>query len=187
MKVYLGPYKDWWIGPYQISESLKIFGVPEYRREAVGKYLADTWVKTFCEWMYNHNPLRHRKIKVRIDHYDVWSMNTTLSYIIHPMLIRLKKVKHGAPYVEDSDVPEHLRSTAAPPKEKDWDTDDFHFDRFDWILDEMIWAFDYEARQKDEESFIWRTEEGRAAIKAMNDRVANGHRLFGVYFQGLWD
>lgn len=186
MKIYMGPYKDWWIGPYQISESLKMFGVSEARRDAIGDYLSKTWVKSFCNWIYDRNPLRHRKIKIRIDHYDVWSMNTTLSYIIHPMLIELKKVKHGAPYVEDSDVPEHLRSTSAPPKKNEWDIDDLHFARFDWVLDEMIWAFDYDAREE-ETTRNYKTEEGRRAQKLLDDRVANGHRLFGVYFQGLWD
>ena len=39
------------------------------------------------------------------------------------------------------DVPEELRSTSAPPKENDYDTDDNHFKRWEWILNEMIWAF----------------------------------------------
>ena len=83
-----------------------------------------------------------RKVSIRIDPYDTWSMDHTLALIIHPMLIQLKETKHGSPWVDDEDVPEHLRSTAAEPKENEWDTDSNLFDRWDWILGEMIWAFE---------------------------------------------
>jgi hypothetical protein len=57
----------------------------------------------------------HPEIKIiKIDKWDTWSMDHTLSPIILPMLKQLKEVKHGAPNVEDEDVPEHLRSTSAP-------------------------------------------------------------------------
>jgi len=83
-----------------------------------------------------------REIKVEIDPYDTWSLYHNLAYIIHPLLIQLKDNKQGAPFVDDEDVPEHLRSTAAAPKENEWDTDSLHFVRWDWVLDEMIWAFE---------------------------------------------
>ena len=82
-----------------------------------------------------------RKIKVQIDKWDTWSMDHTLAYIIHPLLVQLQATKHGAPLVDDEDVPEELRSTSAPPRENDYDTDANHFKRWDWVLDEMIWAF----------------------------------------------
>ena len=83
-----------------------------------------------------------RKVSIRIDPYDTWSMDHTLALIIHPMLIQLKETKHGSPWVDDEDVPEYLRSTAAEPKENEWDTDSNLFDRWDWVLSEMIWAFE---------------------------------------------
>ena len=84
---------------------------------------------------------RDRKISVRIDKYDTWSMDSTLAYIILPMLKQLQKDKHGAPYTDDEDVPVKLRSTSAPKKKNEYDTDKYHFKRWDWILGEMIWAF----------------------------------------------
>jgi hypothetical protein len=36
----------------------------------------------------------------------------------------------------------HLRSTSAEPKKNEWDTDSNHFQRWEWVLDEMIWAFE---------------------------------------------
>lgn len=84
---------------------------------------------------------KNRKISVRIDKYDIWGMDNTLSHIILPMLKMLRKVKHGAPNTDDEDVPKKLRSTSAPKKKNEYDIDKNHFKRWDYILDEMIWAF----------------------------------------------
>ena len=91
-----------------------------------------------------------REEKITIHNYDTWSMDSTLSLIIEPMLKQLKAGKSGAPFVDDEDVPEKLRSTNAPAKENEWDTDANHFKRWDWVLDEMIFTFtalnsDYES------------------------------------------
>jgi len=85
---------------------------------------------------------RPRKVKVHIDDYDVWGADHTLAMIIHPVLVKLKQCKQGSPNVDDEDVPEHLKSTSAGPKENEWDTDEFHHTRWDYVLDEMIWAFE---------------------------------------------
>jgi hypothetical protein len=144
---------------------------------------------------------RTQQIKVRIDRWDTWSMDHTLAHIVLPMLIQLKATKHGAPWVDDEDVPEELRSTSAPPKENDYDTDDNHHKRWDWVLDEMIWAFeqkfrndwqddyygDYVEDQKNGSmagSFEWIDHEGRDAHQK---RMSNGFKLFGKYFENLWD
>ena len=144
---------------------------------------------------------RTQQIKVRIDRWDTWSMDHTLAHIVLPMLVQLKATKHGAPWVDDEDVLEELRSTSAPPKENEYDTDDFHFKRWDWVLDEMIWAFnqkcrdhweddyygDYDEDQKNGSmagSFEWIDHEG---MKAHQERMTNGFRLFGKYYENLWD
>ncbi len=138
MKIHLGPYINW-IGPYQIADKLQKLGLSEDRCYAIGEWLADTWLTKACEWVHSK---RKRKQKIRIDRYDTWNMDSTLALIVLPMLKQLKRDKHGAPLVEDRDVPEHLRSTATPSKENEYDLDDNHFKRWDWVLDEMIWAFE---------------------------------------------
>ena len=144
---------------------------------------------------------RTQQIKVRIDRWDTWSMDHTLAHIVLPMLIQLKATKHGAPWVDDEDVPEELRSTSAPPIENEYDTDDFHFKRWDWVLDEMIWAFEQKCRDYWEDdyygdyvedqkngsmagSFEWVDHEGQ---KAHQERMSNGFMLFGKYFESLWN
>jgi hypothetical protein len=128
---------------------------------------------------------RTQKVKVKIDRWDTWSMDHTLAPIILPMLVQLKETKHGSPWVDDEDVPGELRSTNAPPKENDWDTDDFHHLRWDWVLDEMIWAFEQKCRDDwmDDYDYSWDSEEA----KAHQERMSNGFRLFGKYFENLWD
>jgi hypothetical protein len=151
MKVKIGPYLTWY-GPYQIADYVFFWTKRRYDdelerwdyklKDQFGDWLADAWVGTFCNWIHEK---RKRTEIVRIDPYDTWSMDHTLSLIIHPMLVQLRDTKHGAPFTDDQDVPEHLRSTSAPLKKEEWDTDDLFQDRWNWILDEIIWAFYQEA------------------------------------------
>jgi len=124
-------------------------------------------------------------VEVQIDHWDTWSMDHTLSYIVLPMLRQLKETKHGAPNVDDEDVPEQLRSTSAHPKKNEWDTDEFHFDRWDWALDEMIYAFDCKANKDD--VYMRFDVNDRDGMNKEQERISNGFRLFGKYYEALWD
>lgn len=143
-----------------------------------------------------------RKIEVRIDEWDTWNGDHSIALIVAPLLIKLKEDKHGAPYVDDEDVPDELKSTSAPPKENEWDTDENHFKRWDWVLDEMIFAMQqissgckaedqfYDLSQVDENAdFTIQIKNVKVLyddLKAYNDRISNGCRLFGKYFQCLW-
>ena len=131
-----------------------------------------------------------RMVKVRIDPYDTWSMDHTLGLIIVPMLKQLKATKHGSPFVADVDVPEELRSTMVPPVE-DYDIDDNHHKRWDWVMDEMIWAFEQTIDETSDDHFFDRSVEPYVYDKDGHHahilRVDNGIQLFGKYYQGLWD
>jgi len=86
---------------------------------------------------------RKQKVNVRIDRWDTWSMDSTLGYIIVPMLKQLKDSQHGAPNVDHEDVPEHLR----PNKDdatlvNNNDVDEKFFERWDWVMNEMLFAFE---------------------------------------------
>jgi len=157
---------------------------------------------------------------VKIDRWDTWSMDSTLAAIVLPMLRQLQDTKHGAPNVDDEDVPDHLRSTAADPKDNEWDTDSNHFARWDWVVAEIIYAFE-KKNQDDwtsefhsgEIDMLWvpvdaegnevakgehkymkmkrgpndthvYDEEG---AKKVQDRISNGFRLFGKYYEAMWD
>ena len=143
-----------------------------------------------------------RDVQVSIDDYDLWSMDNTLAYIIAPMLKMLIDKKYGSPFVNDEDVPEHLRSTAAPPKENDWDTDDLWHQRWEYTVGEMFWAMTQLSMGNDTSQFYDHSEVDHDAdinvqisqmkvddvgLAAHQARVQNGCVLFGKYFQNLWD
>lgn len=150
---------------------------------------------------------RTQKVDVKIERWDTWSMDHTLAFIVLPMLKQLQSNKPGAPFAEDEDVPSELRSTSASPKINEWDTDDNHFLRWDWVMEEMIWAFEQKCRDDWESDFYryeevtpseetgdflhmcnlrlaWEDREGREAHQL---RMTNGFRLFGKYYENLWD
>ena len=196
MKLYVGPYTNW-IGPYQIADMI-FFWLEKYPsneleqrwdyqlHDKFGHWLSDTWVNDFCQWI---DSKKKRKVKIRIDNYDTWSADHTLSIIAVPLLKQLHATKHGAPFVDDEDVPDELKSTSAPPKENEWDTDDNHFKRWDWVLEEMIWAHeqlgdpDSDIKFWDSTKDVW-DKEGQLLWQ---ERKKNGLRLFGKYYENLWD
>jgi hypothetical protein len=228
MKVKIGPYKNW-VGPYQIADALCFWVKPvsdEYGMKSkpdwvheFGTWLAenrdgtDSWITRACQWVESK---KSRQIYVKIDRWDTWGMDHTLALIALPMLKQLQTTKHGAPHVADEDVPEHLRSTAAPAKESEWDTDANHFHRWDWVLAEMIFAFSCKCDDSWQEKYrsgnidfktepcAW-DENGKPTMYRMvsgpNDtyecdyagmaveqaRITNGFRLFGKYYENLWD
>lgn len=126
-----------------------------------------------------------QKVEIQIDPWDTWSMDYTLSLLIHPMLKQLKLNKHGAPVVDLNDVPKNLRPTEDEVVEykTKGETDPKFFDRWDWVMDEMIWAFEQKAN--DDEAWATYTNE-LDRLKHAN-RVQNGFRLFGKYYEALWD
>lgn len=203
MKVYIGKFpKNYNI--YFLSNILKKLGIKDETVETLEEnyiepFLKDTWFDKLLQWINTKNGQR---IKVRIDPWDTWGMDYTLSHIIVPMLKQLKKTKHGAPFVDDDDVPDELKSTSAPPKEKQWDIDENHFKRWDYVLDEMIWAFEQKTLDDNESQFFdhseidetqpFTTQMGklkvdREGLKKHKNRMDNGFRLFGKYYSSLWD
>ena len=239
MKIKIGPYKDWY-GPYQLAKTL-MFWVPDEKDEhgfphtadrvhKFGEWLAHgsvepepevgeitkmwedrptTWLYKFLLWIESK---KKRTIKVHIDRWDTWSMDHTLAYIILPMLKQLKATKHGAPYVDLEDVPKELHGKKLTKKQKEsGDVDDKHFERWDWVLDEMIFAFETkvddgrweEQFETGEYDLQWKKlEDGNSQMvhgpnhtaktdwegrKAYQERISNGFRLFGKYYENLWD
>ena len=215
MKVYLSGYRNHWLSPYTILEKVFFWREIDYDEPVIERW--SNRLNPLCVAAQKFLDFVHPKIEyVKIDHYDTWSMDHTLSHIILPMLKQLKKDKHGSPLVDDEDVPEELRSTSAPAKENDWDTDDNHFKRWDWVMDEMIQAFECKVNDDWEDQYrsgehdmisvpcawdadgkptLYTFEDGPNntykcdydALFAHHKRNANGFRLFGKYYEGLWD
>ena len=148
---------------------------------------------------------RKRKVKVRIDYYDVWGADHTLALIILPTLKLLKEKKHGSPFVDPADVPEHLRPTEEAGPSNGY-TDDTIHQRWDWVMNEMIWAFEQIVEEDNDRKFYDHSESDaaeaagedfteawkkikidREGLDAHYKRIERGTTLFGKYFRGLWD
>ena len=209
MKVYQGPYYQWFRPHRWFKDcAMWFYGVgsgdafnPE-RYEKIEDWVHENWFAGWLRSLENFFENRYaRKIQVRIDPWDVWGADHTLAVIIVPVLKLLKEKKQGAPFVDDDDVPEHLRSTACPPVEEHH-TDANHFKRWEWALDEMIWAMEQVAKDDLTDQFFDHSavdetapfEEQYKAVKVDRDglvahqhRVQKGLELFGKYFQALWD
>ena len=143
-----------------------------------------------------------RQQDVFLDAWDSWNADHTIALIAAPLLQQLKLTKHSSGMVDDEDVPEELRSTSAPPVENEWDTDDNFHKRWDWVLDEMIWALTEHANGDGDIKFFDHSEVNdeadlmeqiskikwdREGLEAYEARKQRGFELFGKYFQNLWD
>ena len=117
---------------------------------------------------------KNRAVNIEIEPHDTWNMDITLARIIHPMLIQLKETKHGSPVVAEGDLPLDMgMSEEAKVKfSETGETDGQLHARWDWVLDEMIYAFEQKILDADEPHY---------------GRMANGFRLFGKYYESLWD
>jgi len=208
MKVYISNYRSHWLSPYTILERVlfwKDWDNISYDEPWVERW--STRLEPVCKMLQWISERVHPRVEyVKLDRWDTWSMDHTLAMIALPMLRQLRETKHGAPFVDDEDVPLELKSTSAPPKENEWDTDDNHFRRWDYVLAEMIWAFEQKVCDDDESQFFDHSECGNVkefindpnkhlskskvdwdGLKQHQERKQNGFRLFGKYYQNLWD
>jgi len=186
MKVYISKYRDHWLSPYKIAEKLCFWREIDYDEAWVrrlNKMLEP--VMTGIRWVLDKV---HPRIEyVKIDRYDVWSMDITLALIILPMLKQLKATKHG--------YPSNLT-------EKKWEI----------ILDKMIWSFeqvvlfyedsqfwivkpeiDWEAKERSSVTGLseikWKVK-GKLDTRRMkrhHQKIDEGLELFGKYYRNLWD
>jgi len=173
----------------------------------------------YHNWLYNlfgYEP--EQSVAVCIEPWDTYSMDSTLAYIILPMLKQLKVTKHGMPIVDDEDVPHmpHYGSSSNESAQYDLfasDEQDALFwnqyePRWDYVLDEMIFAF--ESKHNDWEEQFHSGEVDRVVkdlengytewlagpnhtfkidmegCKAYRKRISNGYRLFARYYDSLW-
>jgi hypothetical protein len=241
MKIYISDYRHHWFTPYtwidymffwtDWSKCSRNKSLQSALDEMEGKYKYVEHPEWVEKWVNRLEPISHGimwvldrihpKIDyVKIDKWDTWNMDHTLAHIVLPMLKQLQATKHGSPNVDDEDVPDDLKSTSAPPKENEWDTDENHFRRWDWAMNEMIFAFNCKVDDSWEDQFrsgvhdyitvpvdkdgnevakgehkFWQMKDGPKntykcdyeGMRVVEARIQNGFRLFGKYYQALWD
>jgi hypothetical protein len=120
----------------------------------------DTWLERCVAWI-DARTCRRRE-EVRIDSHDLWDLDANLALVIYPALKQLREVRQGIPHLDLADIPFELRHYQNnEPSPEHWD----------YILDEMIYAFEHYALN----------------INGPGPRTRNGLRLFGKYYSTLWD
>jgi len=203
MKVYLGKYIDHY----------SWYGILRKFEETLGEARVDSWSEWLSESVFQ-KPLdwlnsRERTISIKLDNYDTWNMDSTLALIVLPMLRQLKASKHGSGLVDSDDAPDEFK----PITDDEMKDDENIHKRWDYVLGEMIWAFEQLQPDCDWEdqycsgNIDWKFVESNVgnglteiqkgdnhtfAIdmdgrKKHQDRITNGLRLFGKYYQSLWD
>lgn len=86
----------------------------------------------------------NQRIDVQIDPWDTWNMDRTLAQIIYPMLVQLKDTKHGVPseFVNDVGGEDWAEQSSFEfYKETHADSWEIGTQRWDEVLDKMIWSF----------------------------------------------
>lgn len=166
MKVYISPF---YINFDAVTIAKKIvfwnddldtiFAVSDFIDEHFGGIIDKIAKKLPSELVY-----------VKIDKKDLWNLDETLRHVIKPALIKLREEKFGSPSVDNEDVPEFLWNLSDDPLK-----DETVHERWDWVLNEMIYAFSY---------YDFTSDEYFSSSDA--ERIKNGYRLFGKYYQALW-
>ena len=139
----------------------------------IGKYPNHRFYHNWLYTWFGYSPKQRTSIKIH--KYDTWSMDHTLAMIIHPMLVQLKATTHGYP----SELTE---------------------ERWNEILDEMIWAFEQKCKDDWEDEYYgkWITDKDKIlsghfdsidhdGLKEHQERITQGLKLFGKYYENLWD
>ena len=214
MKIKIGPYrKDLipirsWEHKYEMARSNSFYlAEKDYTwYDKIVFKTADVLASLFGpinRWSNN----RPRKVKIKYDRYDTWSLDHTLALIILPGLKQLKATSHGYPAVLNDDLPTACLKDASGEE------------RWEWVMDEMIWTFneianDYPSEDSfhsgtldivwtkvnkngdtDPEGSWWRVDRGPndnfsidfEARKKYDERIQRGLTLFGKYYRNLWD
>ena len=201
MKVKIKKYPNFY-GIYQVTKWLEYI-VPEDVLEKIRGWKILEPYSTYANWRVGR--IESKRVKVEIESFDTWSLDCTLATIISPSLKQFRKTLHTYPSVAKEDAPEEYRE------------DDFK--RWEWVLDEMIFAFDSKLEDWEEQFYsgevdristpidaegnevaeegakYFRMDEGPnhtfeldiEKMKEYQARITNGFRLFGKYYESLWN
>lgn len=169
MKVYIGPYKNFFYR-YKFERFLeRKLKLSEKTSELISSCIPFNLIVKL-------QGSDTRKVKVSIHKHDVWNGDETLAHIILPILKETAKYKGGM-YIDPEDLPEHIRDKSA-------------FEQTAWLFEELIWSFESVIDESDYESYLFDKYEGRfdlfkSRLQEYQDRQRRGLILFGKYYRNL--
>lgn len=120
--------------------------------------------------LHKYNSIDKNIDFVKIQNHDIWNLDTTLATIIYPALVKIKEDSQSIPFVDDEDVPDHLKTLQEKTE------DNYSEDKWNYVLDKMIFAFN----TKNIELGYDHDE------KETKEALTEGYRLFGKYYTSLW-
>ena len=121
-----------------------------------------------------------RKHIVRIDPWDSWDVEYTLSLVALPLLRDYRKRNNGYPFgIEEVDIPGRL-------EDQDIDEDEKLSQAWSAILDQMIQAHEFVISQEEDDFYDDLFLRDRAAFFEKRAQVEHGLRLFAKYYFNLW-
>jgi hypothetical protein len=172
MKVYIGDYKNSF-GTWQLTKLLFSWIIKsEDTLDKIHDFFDSIpfLVKVLLYFDKLRGVNKVQDVVVMIDPWDTYSLDATLAHIISPALKSLRNNMFGYKVLDTEDLPNHLKDHSIEDNiEKGWL----------WALDEMIFSFD----------FIKSNDRWTVGIEDSSkvwNRVNNGLRLFGKYYNGLW-
>jgi len=183
MKVKIGKYPHW-ACKQDLTRRFDDWERREWWNDNVLCYVP-SWPWNVWNYFFYKND---RKVSIDIHPHDLYNLDSTLTLIISACLNKFKGTKHGSPSVDNEDVPLKLRATKKQIEKyptNGWTDPKWH-KRWDWVLDEMVWTFNT-LNSDWEDKFHNKGEYDKKGHEAENARIQNGLRLFGKYYQALWN
>lgn len=124
-------------------------------------------VEGFLKPLEHFLPTGEQSVYVKIEPWDTWSLDSTLSEVICPALEEFKLRTIAIKHVDNEDLPEHLQiepdEYGSTHNGKGWD----------FVVDEMIFGFKHGSIEENQPEEVLQ-------------RADNGRRLFAKYFHHLW-
>lgn len=188
MYAEIGPHVKYF-GPNQLAEKILFWLDKDHSLvESFGDWLAhgrkgNTHITLLYRVLMWWEARNKQYCDVRIDDYDTYSLDETLSKVILPALKAFKATERmGYKPVPVEDVPDHL-ATHGNVDYLELQVDDIEKEliwRWEYIIDEMIW---YHEQVLD--GFML-DEQSSEEYKAYTSRVERAAILWGKYYSGLW-
>lgn len=193
MKVYLGKYV-YPITTYDIASKIIFWDNTKYRKKVnsilkfgltYNQNSKNKKLSILSKFLDKYNSYQKRKVFIKIDDYDVYDLDYTLSLIIEPALKKLVEDEWlGSFKVDNEDLPKELQISDDEYKlisftylENDPRLLEI-YNRLEqqpkYVINKMIYAFNILNSTDSHEDEDYKKE------------IDEGFRLFGKYFRNLW-
>lgn len=174
MKVFFSSYRHYVHPGYEMIDNL-------YDQNKINEEWKEK-IETFLTKFYDFFNKIWKKLQieyVHIDKWDVHSMDVTLSKIIYPMLLELKRQNKNFPILLH-DVNDCFPEEYHISEDFDVEFDDNEIckQRWHFLLDEMIYAFGAISSEK--------AYDIDTPYSIDSDRVEKGLQYFGRFYNHLW-